>query len=78
MREPMENFAAILTWEDEGQSSKYQTMLLGAAAGFVFVPFRFVLAALIFVCLRHPWAAKIPLPPYKVALAKAIAPAPAA
>ena len=78
MREPMEKFAAILTWEDEGQSSKYQTMLLGAAAGFVFVPFRFVLAALIFVCLRHPWAAKIPLPPYKVALAKAIAPAPAA
>ena len=78
MREPMENFAALLTWEDEGQSSKYQTMLLGAAAGFVFVPFRFVLAALIFVCLRHPWVAKIPLPPYKVALAKAIAPAPAA
>ena len=28
MREPMENFAALLTWEDEGQSSKYQTMLL--------------------------------------------------
>jgi len=53
-------------------------MFLGAAVGFIFVPFRVVLAALIFVCLRHPWAAKIPLPPYKVALAKAIAPAPAA
>lgn len=76
LRAPLEKFNAILTWEDESESAKYQTLFLGAAVGFLFIPFRFVAAAILFVCLRHPWAAKPPLPPYKVALARrSIAPA---
>jgi hypothetical protein len=73
MRERLENFSTILTWEDEHASQQYQYGLLAAAIMFVFVPFRFIAAAVLFLCLRHPWAKKPPVPPYKIALSRAIA-----
>lgn len=77
-REYLEKFHAIITWDDEGDSAKFQILLWGATVGFLFIPFRFIAAAVLFVCLRHPWVMKSPLPPYKVAIARAITPAPAA
>ena len=73
MRERLENFSTILTWEDEHASQQYQYGLLAAAIMFVFVPFRFIAAAVLFLSLRHPWAKKPPVPPYKIALSRAIA-----
>ena len=73
MRERLENFSTILTWEDEHASQQYQFGLLAAAIMFLFVPFRFIAAAALFLSLRHPWAKKPPVPPYKIALARAIA-----
>lgn len=75
LREPLEKFHTLLSWDDEGDSARFQTMLLGAAVGFLFIPFRFVAAVILFACLRHPWVMKPPVPPYKIAIARAIAPA---
>ena len=78
MREPLERFSAILTWEDESDSGSFQFTCLGLAVFFFFIPFRYVAAGLIFVSLRHPWVQKPPVPSYKLAMARAIAPPPAA
>jgi len=67
-----------LTWEDESDSGSFQFTCLGLAAFFFFIPFRYVAAGLIFVSLRHPWVQKPPVPSYKLAMARAIAPPPAA
>jgi len=73
VRERVEKCSAILTWEEENVSQQYQYGLIGVALMFVFIPFRFVAAAALFLSLRHPWAKKPPVPPYKIALSRALA-----